>query len=99
MLGKPTVCHIDPREPEGVSPLTCWDECPLVNATEMTVYDVLKRLLSSQEERRRIGRASRAYALKWHAADSAAKRFERVYDRIFAGLPVNVPEAEIHGEQ
>ena len=34
MLGKPVVCHIDRREPAGVPELTCWDECPLVDATE-----------------------------------------------------------------
>ena len=97
MLGKPTVCHIDRREPTGVLELACWDECPLVDATEETIYPVLKRLLLSPEERQRIGRASRAYAMKWHAADSAAERFELLYDRMMAGRPLNVSGAELHG--
>ena len=82
MLGKPTICYIDSREPEGVPELACWDECPLVSATEDTVYPVLKRLLSSSDERKQIGRASRIYALKWHAAENAAMRYEQIYDRI-----------------
>ena len=97
MLGKPTICHIDRREPAGVSELSCWQECPLVDATEETIYPVLKRLLSSPEERERIGRSSRAYAMKWHAADSAAERYERIYDRVMASLPLNVVESEIYG--
>ena len=99
MLGKPVVCHIDRREPAGVSELSCWNECPLVDATEETIYPVLKQLLMSPEERERIGRASRVYAIKWHDSDSAAARYERIYDRIMAGLPLNVPESEIRGSQ
>ena len=45
----PTVCHINRREPAGVPELACWDECPLVDATEETIYSVLERLLSSPE--------------------------------------------------
>ena len=99
MLGKPTVCHIDRREPAGVPELTCWDECPLVDATEETIYPVLKRLVSSPEERERIGHASRSYAMKWHGADNAAERFERIYDRMMAKLPLNVSGAELKGVQ
>ena len=97
MLGVPTVCHIDRREPAGVPELTCWDECPLVDATEETIYPVLKQLLSSPEERERIGQASREYAIKWHAADSAAERFEWLYDRMMDGLPLNVFGSEVRG--
>ena len=97
MLGKPTICHIDRREPQGASELACLAECPLADATEETVYPVLKRLLSSAEERERIGRASRAYAMKWHGADNVAKRFERIYDRMMAGQPLNISGAELEG--
>ena len=97
MLGKPTICHIDRREPQGASELACLAECPLVDATEETVYPVLKRLLSSPEERERIGRESRAYALKWHGADNLAKRFEQIYDRMMAGQPLNISRAALDG--
>ena len=99
MLGKPVVCHIDRREPAGVSELSCWNDCPLVDATEETIYPVLKQLAMSPEERDRIGRASRAYAMKWHDSDSAAARYERIYDRIMAGFPLNVPESQIGDSQ
>ena len=98
MLGRPVICHIDRSEPPGVPELTCLSECPLVDATDATIYQVLKRLLSSQDERERIGHANRTYALKWHGSDSAAERYERVYDRVMAGLPLNVSESEIHGD-
>ena len=98
MLGKPTICHIDRREPRGARQLECLAECPLIDATEETIYSVLKQLLlTSKEERSRIGTASRAYAMKWHSADRAAERFEHVYDRMMAGLPLNVPDAELFG--
>jgi glycosyltransferase involved in cell wall biosynthesis len=87
MLGKPTICFIDPRQPDGVPPSSALAECPLVSASEQTVYEVLKDLLGSPGKRRRIGEASRAYALKWHSADACAERFEQVYDRIMAGQP------------
>lgn len=91
MLGKPTICHIDPRQGEGVPSLRCLAECPLVEADENSIYFVLKRLISSPQERYRIGQLSRAYAMKWHSADACADRFEKVYDRIVEGLP---PEAD-----
>ena len=95
MLGKPTICHIDRREPTGVAELSCWSHCPLIDATEQSIYPVLKWLLSSPSERVRIGHASRAYAMKWHGAESAARRYEGIYDRVILGLPLNVPEGEI----
>jgi hypothetical protein len=87
MLGKPTICFIDPRQPDGVPPSPALAECPLVSANEETVYEVLKDLLHSPEKRRQIGAASRAYAMKWHSADACAERLEEVYDRIMAGQP------------
>jgi hypothetical protein len=87
MLGKPTICLIDRRQPDGVPPSPALAECPLISASEKTVYEVLKDLLQSPDKRRRIGEASRAYALKWHSADACAERFEAVYDRIMAGQP------------
>ncbi|MGH2361645.1 MAG: glycosyltransferase, partial [bacterium] len=60
---------------------------PLVSATEQTIYTVLKELISNPERRLAVGGASRAHALKWWSADACAERFERVYDRLMAGLP------------
>ena len=97
MLGKPTICFINPREEIPGAESECIEECPLVSATEATVYEVLRGLVLDSEKRLAIGRASRAHALKWWSADSCAERFEQVYDRLMAGLrPAEriVPEVE-----
>jgi hypothetical protein len=85
MLGKPTVCYINPTELASEQHLACLDEHPLVSATEQTIYDVLKDLLRNSEKREAIGKASRAYALKWHSADACAERYERNYDDVMDG--------------
>jgi hypothetical protein len=89
MLGRPVVGYIhqdmltpDNRKPEWLV------ECPIVSAREDTVYDVLKSLVDTPERLPAIGAACRAYALKWHSADACAERFEIMYDRVMAGLPV-----------
>jgi glycosyltransferase involved in cell wall biosynthesis len=87
MLGKPTVCFMDVREEVQGAESACLAECPLVSATEATVYDVLKELVLDPERRRAIGKASRAHALKWWSADACAERYEEVYDRLMSGLP------------
>jgi hypothetical protein len=91
MLGRPTVCYINKSEPRGARKLESIETCPLVSATEATIYDVLKSLLADRARREAIGRESRAFALKWHAADACAERFERVYDRLAQGLPAAAP--------
>ena len=73
-------------EPAGAERLEIIETCPLMSATERSIYRVLKDLLN-HEAKRRIGAASRAFALKWHSADACAERFERVYDRLMQGLP------------
>jgi len=86
MLGRPTICYIKKEEPAGADRLESIETCPLVSATELSIYDVLKELLDNPAKRRAIGKASRAFAVKWHSADACAARFEQVYDRLFDGL-------------
>lgn len=92
MLGKPTICYINPRQPGSLPPSRAISECPLVSATEATVYEVLKGLLLDPERRRRIGEASRAYVQKWYAPVACAARYERVFDRVMAGMPPDADE-------
>ncbi|MFM9847868.1 MAG: hypothetical protein ACKVP3_11995 [Hyphomicrobiaceae bacterium] len=84
MLGRPVVGRLNKIEPRGISPTRCIAECPVVDASEETVYDVLKRLVENPEERARIGEESRAHALQWWSKDVLAERYERVYDHIRA---------------
>jgi len=85
MLGKPTVCYINRNDPGPEQTLTCLNELPLVSATEETVYGVLRELLLDPARQAAIGRASRAYALKWHSADACAERYERLCDNLMNG--------------
>jgi hypothetical protein len=81
MLGKPVVCYLRPEWleqmrkeiPEYV------DELPVVSATPETARDVLVDLIEDRDKRERIGAAGRRFALKWHAADAAARRFDSIY--------------------
>jgi hypothetical protein len=82
MLGRPTVCYMHKDEQTGEEPLQSIETCPLVSASESTIYDVLRDLLSDERKRQDIGRASREFALKWHGADACAARFEKVYDAL-----------------
>jgi glycosyltransferase involved in cell wall biosynthesis len=52
---------------------------PLVRAAKDTLADVLRPLVSSPEERRRIGAASRAYVERVHDADKIAARLLALY--------------------
>ena len=81
MLGKPAVCFLRPewleymrrQLPEYV------DELPVVSATPRTIHDVLVDLIQQPDKRREIGNRSRIFALKWHSAEAAAKRFDQTY--------------------
>ena len=85
MLGKPVIGNIRRDNEPGAAPLASLAECPVVHATEETIAGVLRGLASDSERRRRLGEASRQYALKWHSADALAARFESVYDWIMEG--------------
>jgi glycosyltransferase involved in cell wall biosynthesis len=89
MLGKPAVCFIRPewlemmrREiPEYAN------ELPVISATPENIYEVLKDLIEHPEKRREIGRRSREFAVKWHSAEAAAVKFDRIYsDLIYGGV-------------
>lgn len=83
MLGRPVVGAVKTGEPFG-EPSRCIAECPIVDASEDTVVDVLRDLARDPARRSALGEASRAYAVKWWSADVLAERFERVYDTLQA---------------
>lgn len=87
MLGKPVICYLNKFEFDKNDYLKSLDECPLISATEHSVYDELKKLILNQEIRNSIGLKSREYALKWHSADACAERYERIYDKLFGIKP------------
>ncbi|MGN6148365.1 MAG: glycosyltransferase [Rhizomicrobium sp.] len=84
MLGRPLITNINAGKS---APLQYVLETPAVHATEETVYAELKALLADGERRRMLARAGREFALKWHASDVCAGRFENIIDRVSQGLP------------
>ena len=82
MLGRPVVGRINKAEAHGLPAVRAIAECPIVDASEETVYDVLKALVTDPAKRARIGAASREHAVRWWSKDVLAERYERVYDHL-----------------
>jgi len=57
-------------------------EVPIVSATKETLADVLRPLVESPDERRRVGAASRAYVERVHDADAVAARLVDLYAEV-----------------
>jgi hypothetical protein len=89
MLGKPVVCYLRDEWLEEMRKEVpdFVDELPIVSATPETVHDVLVDLIEHPEKRAEIGRRSREFAVKWHSADVAADRFDRIYGGLLEGAP------------
>ena len=90
MLGKPVVCFIRPEWLESVRKEIpdYADELPVVSATPSTVESVLRDLIANPERCQEIGRNSRSFALKWHSAEVAGKRFDNIYSALLSGDPL-----------
>lgn len=87
MLGKPVICFIRPEWLESVRQEIpeYADSLPIVTATPQTVEAVLRDLIANPEKRKEIGNRSRDFALKWHSASAAGKRFDEIYSALLAG--------------
>lgn len=84
MLGRPAVCYLRPSWQEQVRELAPGyvEALPVVNATPETVHDVVCELLDDPERRGELGEAGREFALKWHSAQAAARRFDAIYSEL-----------------
>lgn len=58
------------------------EELPVVSATPETVHYVVTELLDDEPRRRELGEAGREFALKWHSAQAAARRFDEIYGEL-----------------
>lgn len=92
MLGKPVICYLNRLISAPHFKLKSLSECPIVSADANTFYEVLKDLIINKEKRKKIGQASREYALKWHSADACAERYEQVYDNLIETGSVFYPK-------
>ena len=91
MLGKPVICFIRPEWLESVREEIpdYAAELPIISATPQTVEAVLSDLIADKEKRREIGMQSRDFALKWHSATAAGRRFDEIYRELLAGNPLH----------
>lgn len=87
MLGKPVICFIRPSWLQSVrEELPDYaNELPIVSATPATVEAVLRELIANPQRRREIGDRSRAFAVKWHSAEAAGRRFDTIYSKLLSG--------------
>jgi len=76
-LGKPTVCYITPSV---MSELP--GECPIVNANQDNLRQVLRGLLEDGQRRHEIGRRSRAYVERYHDAHELAAELVVIYEEL-----------------
>lgn len=80
-LGKPVVTFLHEEAKQRTAEAFGID-VPIVSATKESLRDVLRPLVASPEERRRVGAASRAYAEEVH---DLARMTDRLLD-LYAGL-------------
>jgi glycosyltransferase involved in cell wall biosynthesis len=95
MLGKPAICYLRPEWLESMRAEVPQyvDEIPVISATPQTVYEILKDLIEHPEKRLEVGRRSREFAVKWHSAEAAARRMDKIYsDLLRADRPESAEE-------
>lgn len=87
MLGKPVICFIRPEWLESLrAELPDYAaELPIISATPESVENVLRELISNPQMRRDVGERGRRFAIKWHSAHAAGKRFDEIYTRLLNG--------------
>lgn len=73
-LGKPVVTYVREDLAEGFSPAL-----PIANANPQTIKDVLRRLLTSWDERRRLAERSRPFVEDVHDLRRVAQQLRDVY--------------------
>jgi hypothetical protein len=59
------------------------NECPIVNVSVETVYDVLRALIERRHEWPEIGRASREFCERRHSFDASAEMWDAIFRRIW----------------
>lgn len=76
-LGKPVVCYIKPSLiPQLPS------DCPIVNANQDNLVEVLGSLLEDGRRQHELGREGRAYVEKYHDAHQIARQLVTIYQEL-----------------
>ena len=82
--GLPTISNLE--DETYLMPMRRWSyfcECPLVSATPENLVDVLRKLVTNPQLRKRLGRAGREYVEKYHGYDSAQYLFTNLIDYVY----------------
>jgi glycosyltransferase involved in cell wall biosynthesis len=77
-LGKPVIAALDLREHPCV-PRRLERELPVVDTSAETLFDRLKLLLTSVDERRRVAASGRAFVERWHDPRKVAQTVIEAY--------------------
>jgi hypothetical protein len=86
-LGKPVISYIRREDLDGVSPERR-DELPIVEARPETIYDVLRRCLTTERDRLpELGVRCRAYVERLHDPIKIAERLKQTYEQILDRSP------------
>ncbi len=78
-FGKPTICYQKPAVVAGHPA-----DCPIVNANQDNIAEVLTGLIQDGPRRRQIGLESRKYVEKYHDAHRIAKDLVGIYQDLIA---------------
>jgi hypothetical protein len=87
--GLPVIANLEDDQLTGVLRRYSYlDECPILSATPETIADRLRALVTDPALRERLGRASEAFAAKYHSDEAAAYLYGSIYRRIWNGEDV-----------
>lgn len=73
-FGKPTICYI--RGPDMVP---SWDECPMLNATPVSLVSVLEQCLTGGLDLKKIGEESRRYVERHYSMHAVTLNLANLY--------------------
>jgi len=81
-LGKPVICYVREADLKFI-PSEMRAELPIINATPSTIYDVLKKWLTTRKsELPDVGRRSRLFMERWHDPLKIATRLKFEYESV-----------------
>jgi glycosyltransferase involved in cell wall biosynthesis len=90
-LGKVVVSPVDGNEVTQVFRRYSYlDECPIVDASPETIYEVLRGLIADRATWREAGRASREFCERRHSFEASTEMWDAIFRRIWFGEDVDL---------
>lgn len=85
--GKPVLSHLS-WQGEDIRKIMMLEECPIVDTPMNQIKEKLRVLVEDPELRKRLGRAGREYALKFHSYDAIGRRWDSIIRHVWFGEPM-----------